>query len=125
MAHLKILIVEDLHVNAQYLKYLLKDIGKEVFYAENGKEAIDIVDSNPEIDLVLMDINMPIMDGYNASRIIKEKYPSLCIIAQTAYISDTDLSKKSNENFDEILIKPIFREKLISCICNHFPKLVF
>jgi hypothetical protein len=67
----KILIVEDEYSNYQYLLALLEDTKLEILYAENGKKAVDMCRANAEIDLILMDIKMPIMDGYTAAKLIK------------------------------------------------------
>ena len=89
-----VLITEDEEVNFFYLKTLLKKTEARVIRAKNGKEAVDIIaDHQGEIDLILMDINMPVMDGYEAMRIIKSRHPEIPIIAQTAYTLNNDRHK--------------------------------
>ena len=89
-----VLITEDEEVNFFYLKTLLKKTEAIILRAKNGKEAVDIIaEYKGGVDLILMDINMPVMDGYEAMRIIKSKHPDLPIIAQTAYTLNNDRHK--------------------------------
>jgi CheY-like chemotaxis protein len=79
-----ILIVEDDISSTFFLKEVLKETGVTVFHAADGKQAIEICRENPGIDLILMDIRMPVMDGLIATREIRKFRPELPIIAQTA-----------------------------------------
>lgn len=110
-----ILIAEDGEINYIFLKTLLHKIDSYKFVvhrAKNGKEALDICEVNPDIDLVLMDIQMPILDGYNATRRIKKKRPDLPVIAQTAYSTENDINKALESGCDDFLSKPIDPKKL-------------
>jgi CheY-like chemotaxis protein len=105
-----LLITEDEEVNFFYLKALLKKTEARVIRAKNGKEAVDIITKHHgEIDLILMDINMPIMDGYEAMKIIKSRHPNIPIIAQTAYTLSDDRRKCLNAGFNDYISKPINR----------------
>jgi len=84
----KILVAEDVDSNFKLISYFIKDINAEVIRALNGQEAVDICLADPDIDIVLMDIKMPVMDGYTATRLIKQSRPQLPVIAQTAYADD-------------------------------------
>jgi CheY-like chemotaxis protein len=76
---------------------------------KNGKEIVDFFSSSnhPKIDVILMDIKMPVMDGYEAARLIKDKHPEIPIIAQTAYALVEDIEKIKKASFDAYLVKPI------------------
>jgi CheY-like chemotaxis protein len=105
-----VLITEDEEVNFFYLKTLLQKAEAKVIRAKNGKEAVEIIAKNKgEIDLILMDLNMPVMDGYEAMRIIKAKHPSIPIIAQTAYTMNNDRHRCLEAGFNDYIAKPINR----------------
>ncbi|TFH27329.1 MAG: response regulator [Bacteroidia bacterium] len=105
-----VLITEDEEVNFFYLKTLLQKADATVIRAKNGKEAVDIITRyEGAIDLILMDLNMPVMDGYEAMRIIKSKHPSIPIIAQTAYTMNNDRHKCLEAGFNDYIAKPINR----------------
>ena len=112
-----VLITEDEEVNFFYLKTLLKKTEARVLRAKNGKEAVDIIaEYKGDIDLVLMDINMPVMDGYEAMRIIKAKHPDLPIIAQTAYTMNNDRRKCLKAGFNDYIAKPINKVALFRLV---------
>ncbi|WP_319502206.1 PAS domain S-box protein [uncultured Draconibacterium sp.] len=114
-----ILIAEDEEVNYLYLEALLRNEIKgniELIHAKNGKEAVDICARNKTIDLVLMDIKMPIMNGYEASERIKSQFPDLPIIAQTAYSTDSDRELAIKHGYVDFISKPINKEKLFGMI---------
>jgi CheY-like chemotaxis protein len=110
-----VLIAEDEYANYLYLEELLDGTDTHLLYASNGKEAVDICSENKDIDVVLMDIRMPVMNGYLATKQIKLMRPDLPVIAQTAYVLETDM-KGLKSDFDDFIIKPInkaiFRQKL-------------
>ncbi|MCB8995565.1 MAG: response regulator [Bacteroidales bacterium] len=112
----QLLITEDIDSNFIYLEELLRPTKIKITWAKNGKQALDIVNNNPDIDIVLMDILMPEMDGYEASREIKKIRSHLPIIAQTAYLVEGSFQEEQNKNFDSYLIKPIWAPQLISSI---------
>lgn len=102
-----ILIAEDEEYNYLYLKHILACKHIRLLHAKNGSEAIDLCKDNPCIDLILMDIKMPVMDGYTAAKIIKEFKPSIPIIAQSAYAMEYEKEKFAGSFFDEYIVKPI------------------
>jgi signal transduction histidine kinase/CheY-like chemotaxis protein len=104
-----ILIAEDEYSNFKYLYELLQSDKTRIIHAKNGKEALDICKSSDVVDMVLMDLKMPVMDGTAAATLIKQLRPELPIIAQTAYIPDED---KLNSVFDDLIAKPINRNEL-------------
>lgn len=89
-----ILIAEDIESNFKLLKYFLSGTNIEILRAVNGKEAVKKYLSNRNIDLVLMDIKMPVMDGFSAAKLIREANSSIPIIAQTAYADDRERAIK-------------------------------
>lgn len=115
-----ILIVEDDEINAQFLEAVLDQTQVQTLYASTGAQAIELCRSINKIDLVLMDIKMPEMSGYEACRQIKAFKPSLPMIAQTAFAEPIDKIKCMNAGFDDYLSKPIDIESLLSKIYNIF-----
>jgi PAS domain S-box-containing protein len=85
-----ILVAEDIESNFKLIRYFLAGSNAEVVHASNGREAVDKCFSILNIDLILMDIKMPVMDGYSAVRLIRERNTEIPIIAQTAYADDKD-----------------------------------
>jgi len=106
-----ILIAEDDISNFKYLRDLLDESNTNILHVVNGKQALDMCIDNDEIDLVLMDIEMPVMDGHTATKLIKEIRPNLPIIAQTAYALDSE-KEKYQDAFDDYITKPIRRAVL-------------
>jgi len=108
-----ILIAEDEDVNLMYLQEALIEFKFNIMIARNGKEAFDICKQNKDIDLVLMDIKMPVMDGSQATKLIKCINPNLPIIAQTAFALDHEILKYMKDGFDDYLSKPIRKNDLM------------
>jgi CheY-like chemotaxis protein len=109
----KILIVEDDSSSRLYLNKILEKTGVIIFNAGDGQEAIDIALENPEIDIILMDIQLPVMDGYKSAEKIREFRKNIIIIAQTAYGLMGDKEKIIDSGFNDFIIKPIFAHTLI------------
>lgn len=115
--NLIILIAEDDFLNYKYLKSILEKERHAVLYAENGQIAVDMVKNNPEIDIVLMDIKMPVLDGIEAANRIKAFKPELPIIAQTAYAFDSEKEKILQTGaFNSYVTKPINYKELLEII---------
>jgi CheY-like chemotaxis protein len=114
-----ILIVEDNLINQKVLINLLHLSGMHISVANNGQEAVDMVkESNVQFDLVLMDINMPIMDGYAATQMIRldKKFDSLPIVAFTALVLDSEIQKMFNSGINAFLAKPLNIGKLYTAL---------
>ncbi len=109
-----VLIVEDEEVNHLYIDTLLEnfDLNLNTLHAKNGQEAVEICKQNNEIDIVLMDLKMPIMNGYEATKLIKEFCPDLPIIAQTAYTVQADKDKAKAAGCVDFISKPIYEKAL-------------
>lgn len=113
--NVKILIVEDNEYNIEYLKEILTDGGFSFIHTCYGKKAIKIC-SQQEINLVLMDIRLPDISGYEATRQIRNMCPAIKIIVQTAYVTLEDREKAFQAGCDDFLSKPLKRQLLISLI---------
>ncbi len=113
---IKILIVEDVESSMMFFKSAFKLTGATILIAVNGEQAIEIVKNNTNIDVILMDINMPKMNGLEAATIIKTINPNISIIAQTAYVLKHTEEESLNAGCDVFLKKPISLITLISTI---------
>jgi PAS domain S-box-containing protein len=114
-----ILITEDVDNNFSLLVQYLSNANIEVIRAVNGKEAIEKCKMDKEIQLVLMDLKMPVMDGFEATRAIKAIRPELPVIAQTAYAQYTDKDKALESGCSDFLCKPFKKEELLTVIRKH------
>lgn len=117
-----VLVAEDEEVNFLYLETLLEEeleIACKVIHAKNGKEAVEICTKNQDICLVLMDIKMPEMDGYQAAKKINEIRPNLPIVAQSAYSSKQDRDKAIAEGFADFISKTISLD-ILNEVINKF-----
>ena len=114
----KILIVEDDPSSKLYLNKILEKTGVILLNAGDGQEAIDIALENPDIDIILMDIQLPVMDGYTSAEKIREFRENIIIIAQTAYGLMGDKEKIIDSGFNDFVIKPIFSQNLIEKMVN-------
>ncbi len=107
-----ILIADDDESTMMYLSIALQPYVKKVFEADNGAVAIEVVKKNSDIALVLMDMKMPVMDGYTATSKIKSIKPDIFIIAQTAFAMEGDRQKALDAGCDDYLSKPVRLEDL-------------
>jgi CheY-like chemotaxis protein len=107
-----VLLVDDHKNNLLVLKKMLERSGIKVIPAENGKEALDICMTTNDIDLIFMDLKMPVMDGFSAMKEIKKIMPDMKVIAETAFALDGDRQKILEAGFDGYIPKPISAEKL-------------
>ena len=105
-----------------FLTRTLQKISKEVLHAKTGVEAVEACRNNPDIDLVLMDIRMPDMDGYEATRQIRQFNKDVIIIAQTAYGFSGDREKAIEAGCNDYISKPINKTLLYELIKKHFNK---
>lgn len=109
----QILIAEDELFNFKLLEVVFKQLKVKLFWAKNGKEAIEAVNQNPNFDLILMDIKMPIMNGLEATKVIKSEYPSIPIIAQSAFAFTDEREQCLRAGCDDYLSKPIKKQELL------------
>lgn len=108
-----VLVVEDDDINYYYLQEILEETNVKLIYANNGYKAIDLFKANPKIDLVLMDMKMPLMNGYDATSKIKAIRPYIPVVAQTAYALSGEKKKSLDAGCDGYITKPIMPDALI------------
>ena len=118
-----ILIAEDDELNYFLINEMLLTYGVKVLHARNGYEAVEIIKINPQIDIVLMDIKMPIMNGYEATMEIKKMKSEITVIAQSALVLDCDREKAFMAGCDEYLAKPLKKDKLMALLSKHLKKI--
>ncbi len=111
-----ILIVDDEKTAHQLYKIMLQSAGYELLQAENGQEAVEKFRKNPDIKLILMDIKMPVMDGYEATRQIRKIDGAIPVVAQTAYSLPADKKLATEAGCTDHLSKPVSRKMLIDTI---------
>lgn len=114
-----ILVAEDVPTNFLLVKKSLRKTDVQLLWAKNGKETVDFVVENKDIDLVLMDIRMPIMNGLDATKEIKVLRPELPIIAQTAYAMDGDRENSIDAGCDDYISKPINIREFVDLIAKY------
>jgi PAS domain S-box-containing protein len=117
---LKILVVEDDEGSARLLAVTIKSISKEILVVKNGLEAVEICRNNPDIDLILMDIQMPGIDGYEATRQIRKFNGTVVIIAQTAFALNGDQEKSTEAGCNDYIAKPITKKELLELLLKYF-----
>ncbi len=114
-----IIVAEDDAINFAYLTKLLSPTGITVSHASNGCEVVELIDTVGHADLILMDIKMPIMDGYEATETIRKKNISVPIIATTAYAMSGDKEKCISAGCNAYISKPIKRKELFEMISRY------
>ncbi len=113
----RILVAEDQEINQQILRELLEQAGAGVTLVANGREAVTAVTASPErFDVVLMDLQMPELDGYQATRLIRQQYPELPIIAMTAHVMKEEQERCLANGMNDHLAKPVEPDRLYSCL---------
>lgn len=113
-----VLVVEDNVVNQKVVKRLLEKAGASVLIASDGAQAVECVDNHPEIEMVLMDCQMPVVDGFEATRRIRQGYPRLPVCALTADAIAGDKERCFDAGMNDYLTKPIQYELLITTVQN-------
>lgn len=116
------LIAEDVDMNYMFLAEALKKTKVQLLWAKNGQEAVDIIKSHASIDLLITDIQMPVKDGFSATREIRMLCPHLPIIAYTAYSYEGVKDKMLLAGAQECLIKPFEARQLLITIRKYLFK---
>jgi len=111
-----VLIVEDNETSNIYFEVALRKTKANLIWAKNGFDAVEIVKRNNSIDLILMDINMPKMDGIEATKIIKSLNPNIIIVVQTAFLLSGEEQMCQEAGCDEFITKPIRLKYLLDTI---------
>jgi len=120
MKNLKILIAEDDEISEMFLSLAVQEFGEEIITVKTGIDAVEVCCNNPDIDLVLMDIKMPEMDGYVAIRQIRLFNPNIVIIAQTAFVQNDDRENAMSAGCNDYITKPYSKSELYSLIEKRF-----
>lgn len=115
-----ILVAEDEDFNFMLLEQILSGLNITLIRVMNGAEAVVMCKSNPDIDMVIMDVKMPVMDGYEATRLIKEVCPELPVMIQTAYSRESDKIKAFECGCDEYISKPLVIKDFLALLDKHF-----
>jgi signal transduction histidine kinase/CheY-like chemotaxis protein len=118
----KVLVAEDDWISYQYLKSFFTKADIDIIHAENGKQAVEFASTDMNIDLVLMDIRMPVMNGMEAGKLIKKMRPKLPIIAQTAYAFSEEKANILSIGFDEYFSKPLKIDALNRLVNKYLKK---
>ncbi len=116
-----ILVAEDDEPSFEYLSAVLSFDHIRIVRTDNGADAVRLAREHPEISLILMDIKMPDMDGFEATRLIREFLPNIPIIAHTAYAMAAEINRALAAGCNEVLTKPIRREELLRIIHKYTP----
>ena len=111
-----ILLAEDEEINYLFIRKLLASTNVNIKWVNNGQKAIEAFSQDPAINLVLMDIKMPVLNGIEATRIIKSRYANIPVIAQTAYANDDNRKEIIRAGCDEFIAKPINTNLLMSVL---------
>ncbi len=119
LSDITVLVADDDTISRLFLEELLGRNGIRIVHAEDGQEALEIIRSNSGINLVLMDIKMPVMNGLEATRQIKKIRPELPVIVQTAFASESDRQRSLDAGCDDYVSKPINKELLLEKICKY------
>lgn len=115
----KILIIEDQLSNQQYYEAILKDTNLNIIQAYNGKEGINAFNDNRDVQLILLDIKMPDLDGFEVLKRIKEIDTKVPVVAQTAYAMAGDKERCIEAGFDDYISKPVSKAKLFELISKY------
>jgi CheY-like chemotaxis protein len=117
---MKILITDDIFTNRLLLSEIIEDLGHEYLEAENGKMAIESLISNDDINIILMDIEMPVMNGLEATKHIRHKLPppknGIVIVALTAHNPKIFFDDYKDVGFDELMTKPYSVQKIMNLL---------
>jgi two-component system cell cycle response regulator DivK len=116
LKNITIMIVDDEENNWIFMLDALRPSNASLIWARVGQEAIDIVESGEKIDVILMDMKMPIMDGYETTRAIKKINNTIPVIAQTAYAQPKEKTRCLEAGCDAYISKPIITRRLIRLI---------
>jgi len=117
---LKILVAEDDAINRKLITYHLKGISDDLILTANGAEAVEALNGYTDINLILMDLKMPEMDGYEATRLIREKNKEVIIIGLSAFALEAEKNKALQNGFNDYVTKPVSKATLLKAIGNFF-----
>lgn len=116
---ISILVVEDDQASIEYLHIILKDIARELHFASTSQEAVKVASEHPNLDLILMDIRIPGVDGYETTRTIRTFNSNVVIIAQTAHAAHSDRQQSLEAGCNDHISKPVGKDDLLRIIREH------
>lgn len=116
-----ILLLEDDYYSSEYIKEIFSGSGYNLYHVSTGQEAIDFIESHP-IDVFLVDIRLPDMEGYEVVRKVRDKIPKALIIAETAYAAPSDYKSAIESGCDDYISKPVNKKQLLAMIQEHLDK---
>ncbi len=122
VAGLKILIAEDDETSELLISISVREFSREIIKVKTGNEAVEICRNNPDIDLIMMDIQMPGMNGYEATHQIRQFNKVVVIIAQTAFGLSGDREKAIEAGCNDYISKPVSKDEIVSLIHKYFRK---
>lgn len=111
-----LLLVEDDQASATFIKEIFDETGIQILHASNGAETLELVRNNPLIDIILMDLRLPDTNGLELTRFIKEDYPGMIVIAQTAYAGSINLKDCIDAGCSDFIPKPIHPEQIFNLV---------
>ena len=117
-----ILVAEDVTTNFLLIKTALNKTGVQLIWAKNGQEAVEHCKNADQVDLILMDVRMPVMDGFEATQNIRHIFPDIPIIAQTSYAMDGDREKSIASGCTDYISKPFNLKEFIEIIAKYLNK---
>jgi CheY-like chemotaxis protein len=115
----KILLVEDDKVNISLIKEILSETGLTMDIAEDGVEAIEKFDACNQYDLILLDIKLPLLDGFKVNQHIRKNNKDILVIAETAFALKDDIKHFKEAGFNDYIIKPFVAEELLTMLSKH------
>ncbi|RLD45883.1 MAG: response regulator [Bacteroidetes bacterium] len=117
-----IVVVDDIEINYILIKKQLQKTNATTIWLKNGQESVDYIKSNKEVDLILMDIRMPVMNGLEATKQIKRIDSNIPIIIQTAYVVGEEYDSINESGCDDYFFKPILAKELYEKLEKQFLK---
>ena len=117
---LKVMVVEDDLVSGKLLRMMVSELADQVLVAADSHQAFELYDSNPDIDVILMDIRLPGLNGYEITKKIRERNDKVIIIAQTACTYPEDIAKAFAVGCDDYIAKPIRTKNLVDMIWDNY-----
>jgi CheY-like chemotaxis protein len=118
----RIIIADDDLINFELLNLILRFTKAELIHINNGQLVLDYINSGKTTDLILMDIQMPVLDGIKATEILRANGYKGCIFALTALNTSINIKKYNDAGFNEIIEKPVRRDSFLKLIDNYFSK---
>ncbi|MGM0648260.1 MAG: response regulator [Bacteroidota bacterium] len=112
----RILVVEDIKVNHMLIDRILRHTRAEILWAMDGQKAVEMAKENDDIDMILMDIRLPVKNGYDATKEIRSFRKDIPIIAQTAYVMEDEKYKVLEVGCNDLITKPLRKDLLLEKI---------